>query len=143
MRMNKLIVGLLVLGLAVAMIGLAGFAKDHNHSNSVSVQDKISWTIQGFVELKIADTAFDFGAIPAGANEVTKKNADTLFVYSNTSWSLTVSLSGNGSDHLKVDLSAYHGKNDAKVGVNYTLFNLRTMAPGTYATIVTYTVTTK
>jgi len=144
MRMNKLVVGLLVLGLAVAMIGFAGFAMKGGHDNSsASVKDNVSWTIEGFVELKIAESAFDFGTITAGVDEVTKENANTLFVYSNTSWALTVSLAGNGSDHLKVDLSAYEGTNNAEIGVDYTLFDLRTMDPGSYTAIVTYTVTAK
>ena len=151
MRMNKLVVGLLVLGLAVAMIGLAGFAAGKGRINplppihvpTASVEDNVSWTIQGFVELKIADNAFDFGTIPAGVDEVTKENANTLFVFSNTSWALTVALSGDGSDHLKVGLSADEGKRDAEISVDYTLFNLRTMDPGSYTAIVTYTVTAK
>lgn len=151
MRMNKLVVGLLVLGLAVAMIGLVGLAASEGqvkplppiHALSASVKDNVSWTIQGFVELKIAESAFDFGLIPAGVDEVTKENANTLFVFSNTSWALTVALSGNGSDHLKVGLSAYEGKNNAEIGVDYTLFDLRAMDPGSYTAIVTYTVTAK
>jgi len=151
MRMKKLVAGLLVLGLAVAMVGFAGFAAKGIppvlprpiHNSSASVKDNVSWTIQGFVELKIAASSFDFGTIPAGVDEVTKENANTLFVYSNTSWALTVALSGNGSDHLKVGLSANEGKDNAKVSVDYTLFNLRTMDPGSYTAVVTYTVTAK
>ena len=143
MRMNKLVVGLLVLGLAVAMIGFAGFAKKSDPNSSASVEDNVSWTIQGFVELQIADNAFDFGTIAAGVDEVTEENANTLFVYSNTEWALTVSLAGNGSDHLRVELSAYEGTNNAEIGVDYTLFDLRTMDPGSYTAIVTYTVTAK
>ncbi len=147
MRMNKLLVGLLVLGLAVASLGIAGFANSRmlppTRIPSASVKDNVSWTVQGFVELKIAESAFDFGTIAAGVDKVTKENANTLYVYSNTSWALTVSLAGNGSDHLKVALSTYKGKDNAKIGVDYTLFDLRAMDPGSYTAVVTYTVTAK
>ena len=138
MRMNKLVVGLLVLGLAVAMIGLAGFAQ-----GKASVTNKVSWKMLGFVELKIEKSAFDFGTIPAGTDKVVKNNANALFVYSNTNWVLAISSSGKGADYLKVGLSATSGRGDKKVSISYTLLNLRELAPGNYYPQVTYTVTTK
>ncbi len=138
MRMNKLIVGLLVLGLVVAALGIAGFAQ-----GKASVTNKVSWKIQGFVELRIEKSAFDFGTIPAGTDNVVKDNANALFVYSNTSWVLAISSSGKGADHLKVGLSATSGRGNKKVSISYTLFNLRELAPGNYYPQVTYTVTTK
>ena len=146
MRINKFMVGLLVLGLAVTTLGLAGFAAWHKPLPPVSSKvavDKVSWTVQGFVELTINDSAFDFGKIAAGLDSVTAKNANTLSVFSNTAWTLSFSVSGTGSDHLGVSLSAKTGKGNAKVGVGYSLNNLRSMNPGSYTATVTYTVTTK
>lgn len=139
MRMHKLIVGLLVLGLAVSMVGMIGLAKNP----SAKVDNKVSWTIQKFIEIKIDKPAFDFGKIAAGVDEVTKENANTLFVYSNTNWELSFSVRGTGSDHLSVGLSTKHGKGNADVKVGYTLNDLRTMNPGNYTATVTYTVTAK
>lgn len=139
MRINKLVAGLLVLGLAVGMAGMIGLAKQP----SASATDKVTWTIQKFVELTIDDSSFDFGTIPAGVDSVSKKNANTLFVFSNTAWTLSFSVKGDGIDHLGVSLSAKEGKGDAKVGVGYSLNDLRSMDPGTYTATVTYTVAAK
>jgi len=142
-------VGLLVLGLAVTTLGLAGFAAGHKPLPPVSpisldsVTDNVSWTVQGFVELTIDDSAFDFGMIDAGVDSVSKDNANTLFVFSNTEWVLSYSVSGSGSDHLGVSLSASDGKGNAKIGVGYSLNDLRSMDPGSYTATVTYTVAAK
>lgn len=146
MRINKFMVGLLVLGLAVTTLGLAGFAAWHKPLppiSSNSVTDKVSWTVQGFVELTIDDSAFDFGKIDAGVDSVSKDNANTLFVFSNTEWVLSYSVSGAGSDHLGVALSATDGEGNAKIGVGYSLNNLRSMDPGSYTATVLYTVAAK
>ena len=149
MRINKFMVGLLVLGLAVTTLGLAGFAAWHKPLppvppiSSKSVTDNVSWTVQGFVELTIDDSAFDFGMIDAGVDSVSKDNANTLFVFSNTEWVLSYSVSGSGSDHLGVSLSASDGKGNAKIGVGYSLNDLRSMDPGSYTATVTYTVAAK
>ncbi len=149
MRINKFMVGLLVLGLAVTTLGLAGFAASHKAQSPISpvssnvAVDKISWTVQGFVELTIDDSAFDFGKIDAGVDSVTAKKANTLAVFSNTAWTLSFSVSGAGSDHLGVSLSAEKGKGNAKVSVGYSLNNLRSMNPGSYTATVTYTVAAK
>ncbi len=140
MRINKFMVGLLVLGLAVTTLGLAGFA---GSASSKVATNKVSWTVQSFVELTIHDSAFDFGKIAAGIDSVSKDNANTLSVFSNTAWTLSFSVKGAGSDHLGISLSAKKGKGNAKVGVGYSLNNLRTMNPGSYTATVTYTVTTK
>jgi hypothetical protein len=121
------------------MVGMVGLAKNP----SAKVDSKVSWTIQKFIEIKIDKPAFDFGKIAAGVDEVTKENANTLFVYSNTNWELSFSVSGTGSDHLSVGLSTKHGKGNADVKVGYTLNDLRTMNPGNYTATVTYTVTAK
>ena len=149
MRMKKLVVGLLVLGLAVGVVGMIGFAGKPVPVNPVpvlpsdSASDKVTWTIQRFIELKIADPSFDFGTISAGVDKVTEKNANTLFVFSNTKWELSFSVMGSGSAHLAVDLSEKEGKGDAKVNVGYTLSNLRSMNPGNYVATVIYTATAK
>lgn len=146
MRINKFMVGLLVLGLAVTTLGLAGFAAWHKPLppvSSNSVTDEVTWTVQGFVELSIDDSAFDFGRIDAGVDSVSEEKANTLFVFSNTAWTLSFSVSGTGSDHLGVTLSSSKGKGNDEVTVGYSLNNLRSMDPGSYTATVTYTVAAK
>ncbi len=139
MRINKLLVGLLVLGLTVGIVGLIGLAGQP----SANAANKVNWTIQKFVELTIDASAFDFGTIAAGVDSVSKDNANTLHVFSNTAWTLSFSVKGGGSDHLGVSLSAKKGKGNAKIGVGYSLSNLRSMNPGNYTATVTYTVAAK
>ena len=139
MRINKLFVGLLVLGLAVGMVGLIGLAKQP----SANAANKVTWTIQGFVELTIDQSAFDFGKIDAGVDSVSATKANTLHVFSNTNWTLSFSVAGAAKDHLSVDLSSDKGKGNDDITVGYSLNNLRTMDPGTYTATVTYTVAAK
>ena len=141
MRMNKVLVGLLVLGLVVSVVGMIGFAKKPGNSDSVA--DQVSWTIQQYIEITIDDSAFDFGQIAAGVDTVTEENANTLFIYSNTNWELSFSVTGNGSDHLSVALSSDEGEDDAEIAVGYSLNDLRSMDAGDYSVTVTYTVTAK
>ncbi len=153
MRINKFMVGLLVLSLVGAMIGLAGFAKPgkplplgpYNPSPEISnsVIDKVSWTVQGFIELTIDDSSFDFGEIAAGVDSVNVEEANTLRVFSNTEWTLSYAITGTGNDHLEVLLSDKAGKGNDEVQVGYSLNNLRSMDPGSYTATVTYTVTAK
>ena len=140
MRINKLLVGLLVLGLAVSVLGAIALAKKPASDSAV---DNVSWTIQGFVELTIDQSAFDFGLIDAGVDSVTEDKANMLHVFSNTAWTLSYSASGEGSDHLGVTLSSDEGKGNSDITVGYSLNNLRSMDPGTYTAKVIYTVAAK
>jgi hypothetical protein len=137
--MRKLFVGLLVLGLAVGMLGMVAFAKKH----SANADDKVTWTIQEFIEITIDDSSYDFGAIDAGVDTVSDDEANTLFVRSNTEWALDYSVAGSGSENLKVSLESGKGKGDAEIIVGYTLLKLRSMEAGDYSVTVTYTVTAK
>ncbi len=139
MRMRKLFVGLLVLGLAVGMLGMVSFAKKH----STSADDKVTWTIQEFIEITIDDSAYDFGTIDAGVDTVADAKANALFVRSNASWALSYSVAGTGSENLQVSLEAEEGKGDTEIGVGYTLLDLRSMDAGDYSVTVTFTVTAK
>jgi len=141
MRNNRFMIGMLVLCLVVSAFGTIAMAKKPGNSDSAS--DTVTWNVQGYVELTIDDSAFDFGQIDAGLDTFTATNANTLYVTSNTDWSLTFSVTGDGSSHLGVALSANKGTNDAQVSVDYSLNNLRSMDPGSYTAIVTYTVTAK
>ncbi len=138
MRINKLFVGLLVLGLAVSVLGAVTLAAKKPASDSAV--DNVSWTIQGFVELTIDDSEFDFSQIDAGVDSVTEDNANILHVFSNTEWTLSFSVTGKTSDHLSVDLSSDKGKGNDDITVGYSLNNLRSMDPGSYSATVTYTV---
>jgi len=137
MRINKSVVALLVVGLAVSVLGAVALAKKPASDSAV---DNVSWTIQGFIELTIDDEAFDFGEIVAGVDSVSEDNANTLHVFSNTAWTLSYIVSGTGSDHLSVALSSSDGTADTDVTVGYSLNDLRSMDPGTYMATVTYTV---
>ena len=137
MRINKLFVGLLVLGLAVSVIGAVALAKKPVSDTAI---DNVSWTIQGFIELTIEDSSFDFGEIAAGVDSVSEEKANMLYVFSNTSWVLSYSVSGTGSDHLSVALASNNGEGCDSIKVGYSLNNLRTMDPGSYTATVTYTV---
>jgi len=137
MRINKFLVGLLVLGLAVSILGAVALAKKPASDSAV---DNVSWTIQGFIDLTIDDTAFDFGEIDAGVDSVSEAKANTLHVFSNTEWTLSFSRSGTGSDHLGVALSSNEGTGNSDITVGYSLNDLRSMDPGSYTATVTYTV---
>ncbi|MCD6135487.1 hypothetical protein J7J63_02060 [Candidatus Bipolaricaulota bacterium] len=153
MRSSRVMVGLLVLSLVVGMIGLAGIAKPGKPlplgprplppEMSNSVTDMVSWTVQGFIELTIDDSAFDFGLIDAGVDSVTVEEANTLAVVSNTEWTLSYTITGTGSDHLGVLLSDEAGEGNAEINVGYSLNDLRSMDPGSYTATVTYTVAAK
>jgi len=140
MRINKLVVGLLVLGLAVSVLGAIALAKKPASDSAI---DKVSWTIQGFIELTIDQSTFDFGLIKAGVDSVSADKANTLHVFSNTAWTLSFSVSEAGSDHLGVALSSDKGTGNDDITVGYSLNDLRTMDPGTYTAVVTYTVAAK
>ena len=146
MRINKFMVGLLVMGLAVTTLGMVGLAFP-GHSlppvASDSAIGKVIWTVQGFIELTIEDSTFDFGTIAAGVDSVSEEKATSLSVFSNTAWTLSFSVSGAGSDHLGVSLSSSEGEGNASVKVGYSLNNLRSMDPGSYTATVTYTVAAK
>ena len=137
MRINKSVVALLVVGLAVSVLGAVALAKKPVSDSAV---DNVSWTIQGFIELTIDDEAFDFGEIVAGVDSVSEDSANTLHVFSNTAWTLSYIVSGTGSDHLSVALSSSDGTADTDVTVGYSLNDLRSMDPGTYMATATYTV---
>jgi len=148
MRINRFMVGLLVLGLAVSVFGaiaLAGNGNGNGNGNNASdtAIDSVSWTVQGFIELTIADNAFDFGQIDASVDSVSEAKANTLHVFSNTAWVLSYSVSGTGSSHLGVDLSSGAGTGNSDITVGYSLSDLRAMDPGSYTATVTYTVAAK
>ena len=146
MRINRFMVGLLVLGLAVSVFGaiaLAGNGNGNGNNASDTAIDSVSWTVQGFIELTIADNAFDFGQIDAGVDSVSEAKANTLHVFSNTAWALSYFVSGTGSDQLGVDLSSKTGTGNSDITVGYSLSDLRTMDPGSYTATVTYTVAAK
>jgi len=143
MRSNKFVVGLLVVGLAVSVLGAVALAANphaNDYNASDTAFDSVSWTVQGFIELTIDESAFDFGDIAAGVDSVTEDNANIIHVFSNTEWTLSYTPSGVGSDHLSVALSSSEGTGDTDVTVGYGLNDLRTMDPGTYMATVTYTV---
>ncbi|MCD5416494.1 hypothetical protein LR032_05310 [Candidatus Bipolaricaulota bacterium] len=139
MRMNKLVVGMLVLALVVSVVGMVGFASQ----SSARADSRVTWTVQRFIELRINSNNFDFGAIASGLDTITRERVHTLSISSNTRWVLTFAVSGRGSDHLGVRLSASQGNDNGTVTVDYTLSNLRKMDPGNYSVTVTYTVTTR
>ena len=152
MRINKFVVGLLVLGLAVGIVGMIGLVTPGHgpvpvpfpgNNASDTATDSVSWTIQGFIELTIDQSTFDFGLIKAGVDSVSEDKANTRHVFSNTAWTLSFSVSGTGSDHLGVALSSDEGKGNDDIIVGYSLKDLRTMDPGTYKATVTYTVAAK
>ena len=149
MTMRKLFLGLLVLGLAVSMIAVAGFAKKGNghgkdgQNASDSAIDAVTWTVQKFIELTIDESDYDFGTIDAGVDTVSDDKANTLAVRGNASWELEYAVEGAGSEHLVVALEAEEGTGDAEINIGYSLHNLRSMDPGDYSVTVTYTVTPK
>ncbi len=146
MRINKFMVGMLVLALAVSVLGAVALAMPGHgngyHASDTAV-DNVSWTIQGFIELTIDNGAFDFGEIAAGVDSVSERNANTLHVFSNTAWKLSYSITGAGSNHLSVAMSSDEGEGNDDITVGYSLNNLRTMDPGTYTATVVYTVAAK
>ena len=73
MRMRKLFVGLLVLGLAVGMLGMVSYGQKH----SANADDKVTWTIQEYIELTIDTSSYDFGTIDAGVDTVSDVEANT------------------------------------------------------------------
>ena len=150
MRINKFLVGLLVLGLAVSVLGAIALATPGHgpgpgpgNNASDTATDSVSWTVQGFIELTIDESAFDFGEIAAGVDSISEEEANVLYVFSNTAWTLSSTVSGEGSDHLGVALSSNEGQGNSDITVGYSLNNLRTMDPGTYVATVTYTVAAK
>lgn len=93
MRMRKLFVGLLVLGLAVGMLGMVAFAKKGDDDDpSDTVTDAVTWMVRGFIELAIDDSSYDFVTIDAGVDTVSDDEANTLFVRSNADWELSSSI---------------------------------------------------
>lgn len=144
MRMRKLFVGLLVLGLAVGMLGMVGFAKKGGGKDPFdTATDAVTWTVQKFIEITIDDSAYDFGTIDAGVDTVADAKANVLSVRSNADWTLNYSVQGTGSENLQVSLEAGEGKGNAEITVGYTLLDLRSMKAGDYSVTVTYTVTAK
>jgi len=139
MRNNKFVVGILVLGLAVGVVGMVGFAWIAPPPLSGSAGSTAIWTVQKFITVDV--TSFDFGTIPAGLDEVTENDAVTLSVSSNVEWDLSFTKSGSGSNHLLVSLLNSEGEDDAEITVGYSLNDLCSMDAGDYSVTVTYTVT--
>lgn len=138
--MRKLTVGLLIVMLGVAL-ALPGWAKK---PNSVA-EGKVVWEVYEYIELKLSDTNYTFPELDPGIDEYLAENAVTLYVSSNTSWSLGFELEGDAEAiaHLSVLLGQDSGSGSAAVSVDYKLSGLRTMAPGKYQVTVVYTATTK
>lgn len=135
-KFRKMISGALVLGLAVGAFSAVGLAKKADADTSADV----SWKIEKFIELSIDSASYDFGSIAGGGGSASADDAQSLTISSNTDWTLSFSVSGSGSDHLLVSLSSTSGSGNAVVSAGYSLFDLRSMAPGEYTATVTYTV---
>lgn len=133
---KKFFVGLVVaLGLTLVVPGLAKKPGD------VEAQNDVLWTVQSFLELSVSASSYDFGEIDPGDDTVSASEAVILYVESNISWSLGYTVEGDAAEHLQVALSQDSGNGDAEVPVDYTLVELRSLAPGDYQVTVIYTAT--
>ena len=137
--MRKILIGLtvLVLGVTFVVPGLARFG------SSASVKTGVIWEVPAFIELRVSADSFTFPEFDPGIDEYLAEEAVVLYVFSNSEWSLTYELEGDDEAvaHLSVLLSQDHGKWCATIPVDYKVFNLREMAPGTYKVTVIYTAT--
>lgn len=151
---TKLVVGLLVLGLAVSGLGVFGVigsaAVNHHAGHSAEAVNTVTWTLAPAIRLTIANPNVDFGTI-SGAY-VHKANANTLTVESNINWSISVTVAGAASDHLRIRLwwraASHHRWADGATGggnrtlrVDYHFHNLLQLAPGAHTVTVTFTAT--
>lgn len=141
--MRKILSGMVVFVMAV-ILSHAAFAAVSNPSSSVA--SDVSWRTVAFIELSIhqsSDSAFDFGTIDAGVNEIEKKNAIRLWLRSNTSWALTYEKQGEAADHLTVTPAQTNGRMNQTIPVDYKLSNLLELNPGDYTVTVVFTATTQ
>lgn len=140
--MRKLLIGLTVVVLGVAFV-VPGLAKKPVPAPSATAESDVIWTIPSFIELSVSADNFTFPEFDPGIDEYLAEDAVTLFVKSNTEWSLSFSLEGDDEAiaHLAVLLAQDKGEGDAEIPVSYKLSDLRDMAPGTYEVTVIYTAT--
>ena len=141
--MRKLLIGLTVLVLGVAFM-VPGLAK-RPWDPVASTKNEVVWTVLPYIELSVSEDNFTFPELEPGIDEYLAEKAVILYVKSNTDWSLSFELEGDKEviAHLSVLLDATSGHGSAEIPVDYKLFKLRTMAPGTYKVTVIYTATTK
>jgi len=159
---TKLIVGLLVLGLAVSLLGVGvvsgaqkgvSVVSDGEKSGTpVTVTNTVTWIAAPLIELAITSPALDFGVI-GGHDTIAKVRANQLRVRSNISWSLTAEVIGTAAAHLQISFSTARGsgfgafrgdgRGNAEVYVTYTLVNLRELAVGTHVVTVIFTATVR
>ena len=140
--MRKILFGITFVVLGVALV-VPGLAKRPIPVSSAMAKSDVAWSVPGFIELSVSTDSFVFPELAPGTDEYLAENAVTLFVFSNVKWSLSFSLEGadEAIAHLSVLLSQDHGKGNAIIPVDYKLFDLREMAPGTYEVTVIYTAT--
>lgn len=150
---TKLVVGLLVLGLVAG--GLGAISAEWNGTGTVV--NTVTWEFHPFIELTISESAVDFGQIGGVIDTIRRLNATRLHVRSNMAWELSYVVSGAEAStrHLAVRVlqatgnrhrpysESLSGSNDGTFRVDFTLTDIRTMAPGAHAVTVTYTVTTR
>jgi hypothetical protein len=141
--MRKILISLLVLvlGVTYAVSGLAAKGGPLPPQPSDEAKNKVSWHIFPFVMLRVSAPSYTFPELTPGIDEYTAENAITLFVISNTKWTLSYEIEGEDSvvSHLSVELGKTEGSWNAQVPVTYKLSDLREMEPGTYQVTVVYT----
>ncbi len=123
--------------LFVTVISLSTFAA------SDTAQNTAYWSHVAFVELSLDNATFDFGTLDAGVDEVAVNNAVKLTVRSNTSWSLSYEVIGEGAEHFEAMLTQDSGHRNQSIPVTYRLFNLLQLEPGDYEVTVKFTITTE
>ncbi len=141
--MRKILTGMVVFMIAV-VASHSVFAAVASTNSSVDAQ--VSWRTERFLELSIhqsSDSAFDFGTIEAGVDEIEKKNAIRLWLRSNTRWALTYEKNGEGAEYLTVTPTQTSGRMNQTIPVDYKLSNLLELNPGDYTVTVTFTATTQ
>ncbi|MCI2426653.1 hypothetical protein LM597_04520 [Candidatus Acetothermia bacterium] len=147
---TKLVVGLLVLGLAVSGLGLIDVAAATTAPEIRAVSNTVTWTIHRFLRIAISRTAVDFGTIDGLADTAQKLDAAELTIESNINWSISFAVTGTARDHLQVVISCPNDRQRRAVGtgtrnrvlrVDYSLRNLLQLEPGNYTVTVTFTVT--
>ncbi|HDN19725.1 MAG TPA: hypothetical protein ENF46_01350 [Candidatus Acetothermia bacterium] len=134
--MRKLLIGLTVLVLGVAFVLPAAAQKPR-----AAAESRVIWTVPAFVELKVTEDSYTFPELQPGIDEFFVDDVLSLCINTNASWSLAITVKGDGADHLLVLPAKTSGRGYAYFPVDYKLIHLRDMAPGTYNVTVIYTVT--
>ncbi|MBC7098948.1 hypothetical protein H5T52_07495 [Candidatus Bipolaricaulota bacterium] len=142
--MRKILFGISVFVLGVAFV-VPGLAKKPIPVSYAMAKSEVLWSVPGYIELSVSADSFTFPEFDPGTDEYLAKDAVTLFVTSNTEWSLSYSLEGDEEavTHLSVLLGEVSGSGNASVPVSYRLSGLRAMPPGDYSVTVIYTATAK